>query len=82
MGKKTVHEYGIKPLDVVITSGKKNMNFDEIFDKIDEYRHGRDVYVVGITNVGKSTFINRMLKNYSDASNLITTSEFLVPLLI
>lgn len=52
------------------------MNFDEIFDKIDEYRHGRDVYVVGITNVGKSTFINRMLKNYSDASNLITTSEF------
>lgn len=74
--RRQFKEYGIKPLDVVITSGKKNMNFDEIFDKIDEYRHGRDVYVVGITNVGKSTFINRMLKNYSDASNLITTSEF------
>lgn len=74
--RRQFKEYGIKPLDVVVTSGKKNMNFDEIFDKIDEYRHGRDVYVVGITNVGKSTFINRMLKNYSDTTNLITTSEF------
>ena len=35
-----------------------------------------DVGLIGFPNVGKSTFINRMLKNYSDASNLITTSEF------
>ena len=33
--RRQFKEYGIKPLDVVVTSGKKNMNFDEIFDKID-----------------------------------------------
>ena len=44
---------------------------------IDQYRKGRDVYVVGVTNVGKSSLINSLLKAYSDVQdNLITTSEF------
>lgn len=67
---------GIKPVDVIMTSGKKNLNFDEIYDAIEEQRHGRDVYVVGITNVGKSTFINALLKHYGDGAGEITTSEF------
>lgn len=71
-------EEGIKPVDVMITSGKKNLNLDAIFDAIMEYRHGRDVYVVGTTNVGKSTFINALLKHYASHSqdHLITVSEF------
>lgn len=67
---------GLKPIDVIITSGKKNLNFDEIYQKIDMYRHGRDVYVVGTTNVGKSTFINGLLKHYANVDHTITTSEF------
>ncbi len=67
---------GLKPVDVIITSGKKNLNFDEIYEKIDAYRHGRDVYVVGTTNVGKSTFINGLLKHYAQVTTQITTSEF------
>ena len=41
-------------------------------------RKGRDVYVVGVTNVGKSTFINALLKHYANVEdeNLITVSEF------
>ena len=76
--RRQLKEEGIKPLDVIVTSGKKNMHLDEIFDAIEEYRHGRDVYVVGVTNVGKSTFINALLKHYAEDQdqNLITVSEF------
>lgn len=76
--RRQLKEEGLKPVDVVITSAKKNLFLDEIFDEINEYRKGRDVYVVGMTNVGKSTFINALLKHYSDINeqNLITVSEF------
>ena len=37
---------GIKPLDVLLTSGKKNYHLDELMQMIDQYRKGRDVYVV------------------------------------
>lgn len=76
--RRQLKEEGIKPVDVMITSGKKNMNLDSIYDAIMDYRKGRDVYVVGITNVGKSTFINSLLKHYANISdkNLITVSEY------
>ena len=68
---------GIKPLDVLLTSGKKNYHLDELMEMIDKYRKGRSVYVVGATNVGKSSLINSLLRAYSSqTSNLITTSEF------
>lgn len=68
---------GIKPVDVLLTSGKKNYHLDELMAMINQYRKGRDVYVVGATNVGKSSLINALLKAYSNENeNLITTSEF------
>lgn len=67
---------GIKPLDVLLTSGKKNYHLDELMDMIDKYRKGRNVYVVGATNVGKSSLINALLKSYSNDNDFITTSEF------
>ena len=75
--RRQLKEYGIYPKGVVITSSIKNYNFDTIFDTIQKLRKGRDVYVVGVTNVGKSTFINALLKNYTqDHDMMITTSEF------
>src|SRR5699024_1568356 len=45
--------------------------------KIDEYRNGKDVYIIGCTNVGKSTLINRFIRQFSrDDRPLITTSMF------
>lgn len=67
---------GIKPLDILLTSGKKNYHLDELMDMIDKYRKGRNVYVVGVTNVGKSSLINALLKAYANSDSLITTSEF------
>lgn len=76
--RRQLKKEGIKPIDVVITSGIKNLNLDEIYENLQTYRKGRDVYVVGVTNVGKSTFINALLKHYASIEDkyLITVSEF------
>lgn len=75
--RRQLKETGIKPVDVILSSGVKNYNLDLLIDKINEYRHGRDVYIVGVTNVGKSSLINALLKRYGTGdNNLITTSEF------
>ncbi len=75
--KVRAHEWGLKPVDVVMVSGLKGQNIQELVQKIDLLRKGRDVYIVGTTNVGKSTVINRLLKDYGEGSNLeLTTSRF------
>lgn len=75
--RRQLKESGIQPVDVVLTSGVKNYHLDELMDTIEQYRKHRDVYVVGVTNVGKSSLINAILKCYSNQnSQLITTSEF------
>ena len=42
----------------------------------DRLRKGRDVYVVGVTNVGKSTLINAIIKEITGEKDIITTSRF------
>lgn len=75
--RRQLKEHAIKPVDLLLTSGIKNYHLDELIDSIDMHRKGRDVYVVGVTNVGKSSLINALLRNYTqDNSHLITTSEF------
>lgn len=74
--KEEAHQAGLRPVDVLLTSGKKGFEIDELLAKIEKYRHGKDVYVVGVTNVGKSTLINQIIKSTSGIKDLITTSQF------
>ncbi|MGN1000340.1 MAG: GTPase [Bacilli bacterium] len=60
--------------DIVIISPKKNYNIDELLLKIKKYKTSRNVYVVGHTNVGKSTLINTLMKNYSEFDSELTIS--------
>lgn len=69
-------EWGIKPVDVVLCSVKKNVNVDAVVEKIEHYRNGRDVYVVGATNVGKSSLINRLLHDYGEGDGDEITTSF------
>lgn len=75
--RRQLKEAGIRTIDVLLSSGIKNYNLDRLVSMIETYRKNRDVYVVGVTNVGKSSLINALLKHYSgEDSHFITTSEF------
>lgn len=67
---------GLKPIDVKLVSAYKGIGMEEVMDSLDEYREGNDVFVVGCTNVGKSTFINRIIKQATGEQDVITTSYF------
>lgn len=62
-------------IDTVIISSKKNYNFDCLFEKINKYKKSNKVYVIGFTNAGKSTMINKIIYNYSEYNSEITTSN-------
>ena len=65
---------GLNCQDIIITSFSKNYNVDELFLMIKKYKSSKNVYIVGRTNVGKSTLINTLIKNYSDNEAMLTIS--------
>jgi len=67
---------GLRTVDVVLCSAKRNIGFERVIEAMDRYRGDRDVYVVGATNVGKSTLINRLIRDYSDMEQELTTSRY------
>ncbi len=75
--KQASKELGLKPEDVFLISADKGTGILELADAIESYRNKKDVFVVGSTNVGKSTFINRLIKEFGgDEEQFITTSHF------
>lgn len=74
--KAEAAKLGLKPIDVLLVSAVKGTGMSEALDAIETYRKGKDVYVVGCTNVGKSTFINRIIKDATGVQDVITTSYF------
>lgn len=74
--KRQANANGIMPEDVVITSAKNAESVEKMFELIEKLRKGRDVYVVGVTNVGKSTLINSLISIRNGIKDLITTSRF------
>ncbi len=67
--------YNLNIIDTVIVSSNKNYNLDILYDKINKYKTSNNVYVVGFTNSGKSTLINKIIYNYSCFNTVITTSN-------
>lgn len=68
------YDYGINYIDAVMISSNKNYGLDELYEKINYYKKDKKVYVVGYSNVGKSTLINKLIYHYSDLKTTITTS--------
>ena len=68
--KKHYGEY-----DIEVISSVKNYNLDNLMEKIKKYNKNK-VYLVGNTNSGKSTLLNKMIINYSDNNPSITTSIY------
>lgn len=74
--QKQAKENGLKVADVVLCSAKRGIGFDRVVEAVARLRGARDVYVVGATNVGKSTLINRLIADYSDLRRELTVSRY------
>ena len=60
--------------DVIIISSEKNYNIDYLLSRIKFYQTTKNVYIIGNTNAGKSTLINKLIKNYSESDRQLTIS--------
>lgn len=65
----------LRPVDIVLGSAEKGYQSQEVMQAIEHYRQGRDVFLVGTANVGKSTWVNRMLFE-GGIQESITTSPY------
>jgi hypothetical protein len=74
--KRQAKANGLRVRDAVLISARKNIGFDRLMDAIAAHRGDRDVYVVGAANVGKSTLVNRLIRDYSDLDVELTTSRY------
>ncbi|WP_019205699.1 ribosome biogenesis GTPase YqeH [Limosilactobacillus ingluviei] len=74
--RQQANQAGIRPVGTTLVSAKKNHQIEALLDQIEQLRGDRDVYVVGVTNVGKSTLINQIIKQRTGVQDLITTSRF------
>ena len=61
--------------DIVIVSSFKKYNLDILYNKLLKYKN-KNIYFVGMTNSGKSTLINELMKSYTGVDGTITTSNY------
>ena len=69
-----IKNLGLDYIDIVVISANKNYNIDLLISKIMKYKTSNNVYVVGKTNTGKSSLINRLIHDYSDNVSDLTIS--------
>jgi ribosome biogenesis GTPase A len=72
---KYFDKYNMKFVNKILISSKNNHNLDLLYEYIYRYKKGNEVGVVGFTNAGKSTLINKLIYNYGSGNNVITTSS-------
>lgn len=63
-------------LEVVVVSAVKNYNLDGLFEIVKRYSKNNNAYIIGKTNSGKSTLINKLIKNYASLESEITSSMY------
>lgn len=66
--------YKFKFKEKIIISSNKNYNFDNLYTLIEENKTSNQVYVIGYTNSGKSTMLNKFIYNYANIKRELTTS--------
>lgn len=55
-----------KVLDIIVVSSLKNYNIDKLYCLLKKYSCNNDIYLIGNTNSGKSTLLNKLIKNYDE----------------
>lgn len=52
-------------LDIICISSLKNYHIDTLYNLLNKYSNNQDIYLIGSTNSGKSTLLNKLIHNYS-----------------
>lgn len=64
-------------LDIIVISSLKNYHIDKLYNTIKKYHHKKEIYLIGTTNSGKSTLLNKLINNYGqDQNSNITVSMY------
>ena len=71
---KIAKSLNVEFVDKILISSNKNYNLDLLMDKINTYKKSNNIYFVGYSNSGKSTLINKIIYNYTNINETITTS--------
>ncbi len=71
---KYLDDVDLKFEEVIVVSVEKNYHIDYLLKRIKYFQTTKNVYVVGHTNAGKSTLINKLIKNYSENKQELTMS--------
>jgi len=74
--RRMAKEEGMNLIDVEVISALKGKRIDRVIDLINKHQGNRNIYVIGATNTGKSTFINALIAEFTDHKDVITTSKF------
>ena len=79
--KAYLKEKNIEFCDLLVTSSLDSASAKPIYETIKKYSRNRNVYFVGMANVGKSTLLNTISKEYGDKIDL-TTSQAMFNMVI
>ena len=71
---KYLKDTGVHFEEIIVISAIKNYNIDHLLKRIKFHQTSKNVYVVGHTNAGKSSLINKLIRNYSDNTQELTMS--------
>lgn len=72
---KYLKDNNIKIKDLFMMSSYNDGDIVELYNKIRTLNENKNVYFVGMTNVGKSTIINKIIKQFTGEEDLITVSN-------
>jgi ribosome biogenesis GTPase YqeH len=73
--KKYLRNNNVHAIDVMMVSAHKKYHIDAMIDKMYSLSKGRDIYMVGATNVGKSTLINALLQASTELRQALITES-------
>ena len=71
---KYIEDLNLNFEEIIVVSVKNNLNIDYLFRKIKYFQTSRNVYIIGHTNAGKSSLINKLIETYSENGQELTVS--------
>lgn len=74
--KKEALMHKLQVQDILLVSASKKKGIDQLLASIEKHRHQADVYMLGVTNVGKSSLVNAMINAVEKSAYQITVANY------